>query len=146
MNSFGGEKDDIFVGPAWQEVEVRPSSVADAGSGLFALRPFEAGEKVCDYRGKVLSLAQAMRLENRDYLMGGFGLNVHVDASEAYSIPGRYVNDSGDVSRINAKFVKHPELRKATVVAIRRIESGDEIFASYGETYWRCRREKNSPI
>lgn len=146
MNSSCPEEDKnndgVFVGPAWRDVEVRPSSLADAGTGLFALRRFEEGEKVCDYRGRVLSLLQATRLENRDYLMGGFGLNVHVDASEAYSIPGRYVNDNGNEAMLNAQFVKHPKLRKASVVATRRIEIGDEIFASYGETYWRSREKK----
>ena len=56
-----------------QGVEVRPSRVRGAGDGLFATRTFEAGEMLGEYYGQVLSLWQAMNLENRDYLMGGFG-------------------------------------------------------------------------
>jgi len=54
-------------------VEVRLSKVQGAGEGLFAARVFEAGEVLGEYYGQVLSLWQAMNLENRDYLMGGFG-------------------------------------------------------------------------
>ena len=54
-------------------VEVRPSRVPGGGDGLFATRVFEAGEALGEYYGQVLSLWQAMNLENRDYLMGGFG-------------------------------------------------------------------------
>ena len=51
-------------------------------SGLYSLyklrelglsaRVFEAGKALGEYYGQVLSLWQAMNLENRDYLMGGF--------------------------------------------------------------------------
>ena len=54
-------------------VEVRPSMVPAAGDGLFASRDFAEGELLGEYRGRVLSLVQAHKLENRDYLMGGFG-------------------------------------------------------------------------
>lgn len=134
-------KDETFVGPAWSDVEVRRSLVAGAGNGLFAKRDFARGDVICDYRGKVLSLAQVLRLppEARDYLMGGFGLNVHIDASEAYAVPGRYVNDNFDTARLNAHFRKLPKLRKAQVVALRPILAGDEIYAAYGAAYWRAR-------
>ena len=54
-------------------VEVLPSSIPGAGDGLFVWRDFEEGEVLGEYYGLVLSLLQAYQLENRDYLMGGFG-------------------------------------------------------------------------
>lgn len=134
-------RNEFFVGPAWNDVEVRRSLVPGAGDGLFAKRDFAQGDVICDYRGKVLSLAQVLRLPKgaRDYLMGGFGLNVHIDASEAYAVPGRYVNDNFDTGRLNAHFRKLPTLRKAQVVALRPIAAGDEIYAAYGAGYWRAR-------
>ena len=61
--------------PCWpdQGLEVRPSLIAGGGDGLFAARAFGEGEVLGEYRGRVLSLHQAHLLENRDYLMGGFG-------------------------------------------------------------------------
>ena len=54
-------------------VEVRPSRIRGGGLGLFAWRAFAAGETLGEYRGRVLTLLQAHKLEDRDYLMGGFG-------------------------------------------------------------------------
>ena len=128
-------REKYFVGPQWRDVEVKKSKIPGAGEGLFAKRSFQQGEKICDYRGKVLSLADVLKEPNRDYVMG-LGLNCHVDAREAYAVPGRYVNDREDP---NARFVKDKKRRKADVVALRRIHPGDEIYASYGQGYWRAR-------
>ena len=127
------------VGPAWERVAVGPSRVAGGGDGLFALAAFKTGEVLGSYRGRVLTLAQATKLPDRDYLMGGFGLNAHVDAREAYAMPGRYVNDHFDASRLNAEFRKNKAARSAALVAIRPIATGDEIHAAYGASYWRAR-------
>lgn len=127
------------VGPAWQDVAVAPSLIPGAGEGLFARRAFSAGQVLGHYRGKRLSLAQAMKLEDRDYLMGGFGVNAHVDAREAYAMPGRYVNDNFDASKLNAEFRKNKASRSAALTAIKPIAAGEEIYAAYGSSYWRAR-------
>lgn len=125
----------------WTElgVEVRTSTIPDSGDGLFAAASFKEGAPLGEYRGRVLSLLQAHQLEDRDYLMGGFGLNAHVDARFALTAPGRYVNDTNDDSQLNARFEKDRQRRVATLVATRAIRCGEEIFASYGESYWRAR-------
>ena len=120
-------------------VEVRQSRIPDAGDGLFAARRFEAGAVLGEYRGQVLSLLQAYKLEDRDYLMGGFGLNAHVDARFALDAPARYVNDNFDPTKLNARFEKNKEAKRALLLATRRIEAGEEVYASYGESYWRAR-------
>ena len=120
-------------------VEVRRSHIRAAGDGLFASVDREAGTVLGEYRGRVLSLLQATRLKDRDYLMGGFGLNAHVDARFALTAPGRYVNDNFDTAALNAEFHKDRETRTATLVATRDIRRGEEIYASYGESYWRAR-------
>lgn len=125
----------------WPElgVEVRRSRIPDSGDGLFAARDFDAGELLGEYRGRVLSLLQATRLQDRDYLMGGFGINAHVDARFALDAPGRYVNDHFDKARLNAHFEKDRVRKRARLVASRPIRRGEEVYASYGEGYWRAR-------
>jgi len=113
--------------------------VQGAGEGLFATRVFEAGEALGEYYGQVLSLWQAMNLDNRDYLMGGFGLNAHVNAHFAVNSPARYVNDNFDSAKLNACFEKNKATRRATLMATQRIQPGEEIYASYGESYWKAR-------
>jgi len=127
------------VGPAWRSVAVKPSRVAGGGDGLFAVRAFAVGEVLGRYRGVVLTLSKAAKLENRDYLMGGFGVNAHVDAREAYAMPGRYVNDHFDAAMLNAEFRKNKAARSAALVAIKPIAAGAEVHAAYGASYWRAR-------
>ena len=122
-----------------QGVEVRPSHIPDSGHGLFASRDFRVGDVLGEYRGRVLSLLQAHRLEDRDYLMGGFGINAHVDARFALDAPARYVNDHFDKSQLNAEFHKDKSKKRALLVATRAIKRGEEIYASYGESYWTSR-------
>ena len=129
-----------LVKKSWPHgVEVRESLISGGGDGLFASVDFAAGAWLGEYRGRVLSLLQATQLVDRDYLMGGFGLNAHVDARFAMNAPGRYVNDNFDKSKLNARFDKDKAAKKATLVATRDIRRGEEIYASYGESYWRAR-------
>ena len=127
------------VGPAWRRLRVAPSTNEGAGEGLFATQAIAAHETIGFYRGEVLTLREALQLKDRDYLMGGFGPNAHVDASKAFAMPGRYVNDAFDPTRLNARFDKSKATRSARVVALRDIEEGEEIFASYGRSYWTAR-------
>ena len=127
------------VGPAWRRLRVAPSTIKGAGEGLFATERIAANDTIGFYRGEVLTLREALQLKDRDYLMGGFGPNAHVDASKAFAMPGRYVNDSFDASRLNARFYKSKATRSARVVALRDIGEGEEIFASYGRSYWSAR-------
>mmetsp|Transcript_20501 Transcript_20501/g.26570 ORF Transcript_20501/g.26570 Transcript_20501/m.26570 type:complete len:139 (-) Transcript_20501:1756-2172(-) len=127
-----------YNSPIWTGLRVDQSLISDAGYGLFAQRSFEPDEVICEYRGRVLSLAQVLRLKDTTYVMG-LSMNVHLDANDAFQVPGRYVNDNFDETKLNAKFIKYPKLWKAKVVATRTIQPGDEIYAPYGESYWRIR-------
>lgn len=54
--------------------------------------------------------------------LGGFGINAHIDARERPDSMGRYVNDNFDKSRLNSRFVKIKEAKKAILVATRNIK------------------------
>ncbi len=66
-------------------------------------------------------------------------INAHVDAKFAVDCPARYVNDHFDASMLNAQFEKNKATRRAKLVATRAIRKGEEVYSSYGETYWRAR-------
>ena len=102
-------------------VEVRPSTIPGAGNGLFAARDFSEGQLVCEYTGEILTFLQAMKAADKTYLMGGFGLNVHVDARHCPDSMGRYINDPRNSSLENVKFDKRKDLKKALVIATRSI-------------------------
>ena len=81
-----------------------------------------------------------MSVKDRDYVMGGFGLNVHVDASQHKHVLARYINDNFDKSKLNAEFVKFEADACAIVCTIRKVRKGEEIYVDYGESYWRARK------
>ena len=132
-------------GHALDCVAVRPSLIVAAGRGLFATAPIASGALICVYSGRVLTLKQVMELSvaERDYVMGGFGINKHVDASgETHAgVFARYINDNWNVEggAPNVEFVKLRRQAKALVVASRRIEVGEELYARYGAGYWSAR-------
>jgi len=105
-----------------KRVEVRTSKIPNAGNGLFALTPFQIGEIICEYTGKQLTLLQAVKLTDKRYLMGGFGLNCHLDAQDHPESLGRYINDPMSPSLHNVEFVKLKDEKKALVRATREIQ------------------------
>ena len=120
---------------------VSKSLIEQAGNGLFAAKKIEKGQLLCIYRGTKLSFAQVLKLpmSEKDYIMGGFGLNVHVDASKHLNILARYINDNFDKTKINVEFKKLEKDACALVYSLRCIEPGEELYAGYGESYWRGR-------
>jgi hypothetical protein len=66
-------------------------------------------------------------------------INAHVDARFAMDSSARYVNDHFDAGMLNARFEKDKAARRAKLFATRAIRKGEEVYASYGETYWRAR-------
>ena len=128
-------------------LRVAESSIPGAGLGLFTTRAYsKVGSLLCVYRGTKVGLAEAMRRkakgEHGDYVMGGFGLNWRIDAGPHPEVYARYINDNADTSRINARFIKLKRHLVALVVSTRPIASGEEIFAAYGESYWRSRNKE----
>lgn len=103
------------------DVEVKQSCIPNAGNGLFAKRSFHEGELVCEYTGKVKSFMEAMRTKDKSYMMGGFGLNLHLDAADCPDSMGRYINDPRNEAFINVRFVKLKSEQKALIVALRDI-------------------------
>jgi|LauGreDrversion4_2_1035121.scaffolds.fasta_scaffold112622_3 hypothetical protein len=54
-------------------------------------------------------------------LLGGFGMNAHLDAKDCPESLGRYINDCRNECDTNAKFIKLKRERKALVVALKQI-------------------------
>jgi hypothetical protein len=101
------------------------------GLGLFATKPIRRTAHIATYRGWRLSPEEADRREARgaSYL---FEVNrqVTIDGSPRWNV-ARYINHS---CRPNAKTVGRN--RGIVIVALRRIEPGEEITYDYGSQYF----------
>lgn len=103
--------------------------------GLFANRPIKKGELVCKYTGVNLKTKEALKLEDKSYLMR-LGEQCYIDARPCPMVYARYINDCINPLGWNVEFKKCPQARCAYVVALRDIVPGEEIFVDYGKWYW----------
>ena len=101
------------------------------GLGLFATKPIKRAAYIATYRGRRISTEESDRREARGAKFM-FELNRRwtIDGSSRRNV-ARYLNHS---CRPNAK----PVLRKGciVIVALRRIEPGEEITYDYGKEYF----------
>ena len=103
---------------------------SSTGLGLFATRPIKRAAYIATYRGRRISTEDADRREARGarYM---FALNGRwtIDGSSRWNV-ARYINHS---CQPNAK----PVGRNGgiVIVALRRIEPGEEITFDYGREY-----------
>ncbi|PFH33415.1 putative histone lysine methyltransferase, SET [Besnoitia besnoiti] len=118
---------------------VSASLIPLAGQGLFTSQHIPRGTWICEYLGKCLSLRELLREEDRAYVICAGALNAHIDAKSHLEVFARYINDISDKEKLNACFVKDKKRRRVFVQALRDIHAGEEIYAFYGEGYWRQR-------
>jgi len=103
---------------------------SSTGLGLFATRPIKRAAYIATYRGRCIPTEEADRREARGarYM---FALNGRwtIDGSPRWNV-ARYINHS---CQPNAK----PVGRNGgiVIVALRRIETGEEITYDYGPEY-----------
>src|ERR1700688_2067349 len=100
------------------------------GLGLFATKPIKRRATIATYRGRRMTPEEADRLEARgSRYMFQVNKRVTIDGSSRWNV-ARYINHS---CRPNAE----PVGRNGgiVIVALRRIEPGEEITYDYGKEY-----------
>jgi hypothetical protein len=100
------------------------------GLGLFATKPIKRRATIATYRGRRITSAEAGRLEARGArYMFQVDKRVTIDGSPRWNV-ARYINHS---CRPNAEAVGRSG--GIVIVALRRIEPGEEITYDYGKEY-----------
>jgi SET domain-containing protein len=115
--------------PDARRVQVRRSGVH--GKGLFALRPIAAGERILEYKGELITWAQALRRHPHDPDDPNHTFYFHVD--DKHVIDG---NVGGNASR----WINHAcdpnceaevEGQRVYIHALRALVPGEELFFDY---------------
>jgi hypothetical protein len=131
---------DSSVREREQGLVVASSLVPGAGMGLFVDRDYEAGEVVCTYIGRCLTLLQMLRTRDWTYMMDcgkdRRGRRVHLDARHHPRSKAAYVNHHFNRDKVNVVCDEMPDERKCVVLASRRILRGEELYMDYGVKYW----------
>jgi len=115
-------------------LRVKASGVALAGLGLWAMRDIAAGAAIADYTGDYL-------VPRLDSTGGQYALQIKksllIDAARTNSSVARFANDPrGSGHGPNASFVLNTAWQTGRLKASRKIKAGEEIFVSYGQSYW----------
>ena len=122
-------------------LDVAPSTIPDAGHGLFTLIPRSKGAHLIDYLGEVLS-GEVEKRYPRDSL-GVYSLalssSLFIDSALHRGI-GAIANAPPPRKRANACYVINVRTQSARIETSRAIEAGGEIFISYGPNYWKHAR------
>jgi SET domain-containing protein len=121
--------DSDFVAPLPLTV-IRPSLVH--GTGLFAGRDIQAGERILEYKGKQISKAESAKIETKRKAAGDgsvflFALNEEVDLDgDTPDNPARFMNHSCD-ENCEARL----EDGRIWFHARRDIQAGEELTFDY---------------
>ena len=121
------------------QLEIRQSTIAGAGQGLFTTVPIAKGSTILEYTGTITTLAEADDDNGSNPYLFYVTRRHVIDASKHKQVLGRYVNDARGPGRIkgfrnNSRFVQ--EDGKIYLEALRVIPAGTEILAHYGKSYW----------
>lgn len=134
------------LGKHESQLKIAPSTIPNAGNGLFTKVKLTKGETICYYTGYRHDYQSQKRLKDRTYvlkLQNGYPTHNRrndgfVDALPCPEVLARYINDPRLEERCNVKFehVQQTDIWYCPVVALRDVEVGEELFVSYGPRYW----------
>jgi len=116
--------------------EVKPSTIAGAGLGLFARCRIEVEDTIGWYTGERITWDElrAGVYSGSDYILALTSKHLIVGEGERANYT-RYINHS---DAPNAFLVVSTRWKTARFEAIRVIEPGEEVFFNYGEDYWEA--------
>jgi len=128
-------------------IEMRPSSVPGAGTGVFTKNDILANTDLGYYRGEHLTNEEF----NKKFSDSGLGtyvltLNDPSDSNTKFYVDGlkkgnwtsRINSPKGTMNKANIVFYTD-----GRVVSKRNIKAGEELFVGYGPKYWNNRYWKN---
>ena len=140
------------------EVDIRDSTIADAGKGLFLKKGINKDGSVSV--DTMLAPYDGIRFESKkkgdkyiatqdgnDYIWKGKkgnGTLLVIDAKDPKSCYGRYANDALSARRNNAeiRIIGTQGTYRVALFATKTIRKGDEIFVAYGAEYWKTEPER----
>lgn len=129
-------------------LSIKESQIPLAGKGLWADKTFKRGEVIVKYDGEYITWKECLKRNEAQEGYGCYYLYLSkkkcIDAQYTLWAQGRYANDAAGLCRIaglrnNSRY----EVIKGEVyiIASRNIRAGEEIFVSYGRSYWNTLRK-----
>jgi SET domain-containing protein len=129
-------------------IEMKPSRIPGAGTGVFAKKDIPINTELGLYRGEYLT-DKEFEKKFGDSGLGTYvltlddpseeGRKFYVDGLKKGNWTSRINSPKGTLNKVNIVFYAD-----GRVVAKRNIKAGDELFVGYGPKYWNNRYWKNN--
>jgi SET domain-containing protein len=125
-----------------KHLEVKPSTLPNAGNGLFTTVFIPKGTRIVEYKGRITTWNDVKDDHENGYIYTVNNNHV-IDAKKTLRALARYANDARGISRIkglinNCDYVN--EGLRAFIESKKDIQPGEEILVSYGNEYWQVIR------
>lgn len=122
-----------------KQLIVKPSTIPNAGKGLFTKKFIPKGTRIVEYKGRVSSWKEADHEEGLNAYIYFINRNHVINASNYKSSFARYSNDAKGMAKVkgiknNCQYIL--ENKKVYIESITDIEAQSEIFVAYGKEYW----------
>jgi hypothetical protein len=129
-------------------IEMKPSTVPGAGTGVFAKNDIAAKVDLGFYRGEHLSLEEFQK-KFSNVGLGEYVLTLDdpTDTNKKFYVDGlkkgnwtsRINSPKGTMNKANIVFYGD-----GRVISKRNIKAGEELFVGYGPKYWNSKYWKNT--
>jgi SET domain-containing protein len=122
-------------------LQIKKSTIPNTGQGLFTLKEIKKNEDITEYNGVKMTVEEANRKEESGYALL-INKDTVIDGKSTQSCLGRYANMCRSLNKPhckgnNARFVINQKTKKVVLRATKKIKIGEEIFVSYGRSYWK---------
>ncbi len=130
------ESEEIF--------HVKRSKIPNSGKGLFlksGAQPLKKGAKLLEYTGK--------RVDQETAAKSGYGLmlkkGLYIDAK---ADPGqaKYINAPPEGQKANVRISLNKDRTEAYVVALKKVDPGEELYMGYGSSYWKQHKKNKVDV
>lgn len=120
---------------------VATSQIPNSGNGLFSAIDIYKDEMIAVFTGDILNESQAAERDekgnDRYFIMMPDGSTLDSMNSNCFA---KYANDASVNSETNLKNnskIAYDDSGQVGLIALRKIQTGEEIFCSYGKAYWK---------
>ena len=120
---------------------VAASQISNSGNGLFTAIDIYKDEMIAVFTGEVLNNLEAELLaiarNDRYFIMMPDGSTLDSMNADCFA---KYANDAAITSETtfkNNSKIAFDDAGQVGLIALRKINSGEEIFCSYGKAYWK---------
>ena len=138
MKTFSFHKIDA---PESDYLFVEKSQLLNSGNGLFTAIDMYKDEMIAIFNGEILEQREAenraQAKTDRYFIVlpnGNILDSMHTDCFAKFANDA--FNQEDGALKNNAK-IAYDDLDNIGLIALRRIKAGEEIFCSYGKSYWK---------